>query len=67
MRPARGRKGWELEWWIAALAAAGTALTAAVQILTITKAPTSPFVVLYILSAALVIAAALVGLLKKTN
>jgi tetratricopeptide (TPR) repeat protein len=65
MRPTRARKGWALEWWLAGLAASGAALTAAVQILTLTKAPTWLFVTLYVLTGALAIAATLVGLQKK--
>jgi tetratricopeptide (TPR) repeat protein len=67
MRPTRARKGWALEWWIAGLAAGGAALTAAVQILKVMKAPTWLFVTLYILTGVLAITAALVGLRKKRD
>src|SRR5215207_66585 len=65
MRPAGAREGWALEWWIAGLAAAGAALTAALQILTKVKGPTWLFVTLYTLAGAVAIIAAVVGLLKK--
>ena len=65
MKATRARKGWAIEWWIMGLAAGGATLTAALQILKVMKAPTWLFVTLLILTGAVAITAALVGLLKE--
>lgn len=65
MRPSGVRKGWAIERWMAALAAGGIVLTAAVQISRQVVAPIWLFVALYALAVLVGIAAVVVGLRQK--
>src|SRR5215216_2833974 len=65
LRPLGVRRGWALELWLAGLAAAAAALTAATQVSRVVTAPTWLLVTLYTFAGALLIAAALLRLLAK--